>query len=435
MRPTNGTYNFPALRPLGASEKMFWLLHQAYPGHFALAARIDGNVSHEHLKHALYKVQKRHALLRARIALDETGYPWFVEDLSIIQLRFVQRLGERQWQTEVEHELSQPLRATEAPLFRAVLVHADFASELILTCHHSIADGLFASRLVREILQALSNPKMQFKSLPTPRPIEERLPKHVYHRYGGWSGIEQRDSAPVFRDSAADETSNSNAVRNATVNACVLSSETTARLIFVCKREQTSVHAAICAAFLFALRDRRMAGPLINLKCATAIDFRPFLDETELDEAGMYVGGKVTSHQIDARSNLWDVARGLKRQLKQETIAEKLYDNIYETYAMISTCPSPTDLLQTFVQTLKNDVVVTNLKRVSIPQQSDDLRLKAMYGPMVMAGMKNERVVGVCTLGDQMFLTLVSPKAAPRSEAEQLHGEAVALLEAALMAL
>lgn len=68
-----------------------------------------------------------------------------------------------------------------------------------------------------------------------------------------------------------------------------------------------------------------------------------------------------------------------------------------------------------------------------IAQQFGDLELQAIYGPVVTTGVKNDHLVGVATLGECLFFTLVcSEKVMPRFESKMLHEEAIHLLKKAI---
>jgi hypothetical protein len=46
------------------------------------------------------------------------------------------------WIDELRREIAIPFRADEVPMVRAVLLHQREYATLILTAHHSVADGL-----------------------------------------------------------------------------------------------------------------------------------------------------------------------------------------------------------------------------------------------------------------------------------------------------
>ncbi|MEH1855194.1 MAG: hypothetical protein V7L11_26800 [Nostoc sp.] len=70
-------------------------------------------------------------------------------------------------------------------------------------------------------------------------------------------------------------------------------------------------------------------------------------------------------------------------------------------------------------------IAVSNLMRLTIAQQFGELELQAIYGPVVTTGVKNDRLVGVATLGDRLFFTLVcSERVMLQSQTKTLHEEA-----------
>jgi hypothetical protein len=105
----------------------------------------------------------------------------------------------------------------------------------------------------------------------------------------------------------------------------------------------------------------------------------------------------------------------------------------YELHNSQSTNPSPAQVLQGLLEQVGYDVAVSNLTRLPIEQQFGELELQAMYGPVVVTGVENERLVGVATLGDRLFFTLVcSEEAMLRSEPNPLLKEAINLLNEAI---
>ncbi|WP_041934059.1 hypothetical protein [Gloeothece verrucosa] len=73
--------------------------------------------------------------------------------------------------------------------------------------------------------------------------------------------------------------------------------------------------------------------------------------------------------------------------------------------------------------------MVSNLGRLNIPVQYGHLRLEAMYGPSIISHFKNNHLVGVITLGDQLFFNFVYSKLEiKKAQAEQVQKEAMKLL-------
>ena len=64
------------IRNLGALERLFWLLDQNRPAHFAMAAQIEGHVPTEQLREATRALVTRSPLILSAISRSATGC-WF----------------------------------------------------------------------------------------------------------------------------------------------------------------------------------------------------------------------------------------------------------------------------------------------------------------------------------------------------------------------
>ncbi len=83
-------------------------------------------------------------------------------------------------------------------------------------------------------------------------------------------------------------------------------------------------------------------------------------------------------------------------------------------------------------QLFDSDIGVSNhLTRLTIQQQYGELELQAIYGLVVRTGAEND--LGVVTLGDRLFVTLVSEESVmSRAQSNVLHEEAIHLLKEAI---
>ncbi|MBV8886309.1 MAG: hypothetical protein JO235_20275 [Chroococcidiopsidaceae cyanobacterium CP_BM_RX_35] len=409
-------------RPLGAFEKLFWLCDQVQPMHFALTAQIQGEFSTEQLKCALMQVQQRHPLLRVRIALDETEQPWFVEQVASIPLRVLRRQSEQHWQREVETEISTPFNWNQAPLVRAVLLHSLEISELIIVYHHSIADGTSGTYLIRDILQALAVKSTILQPLPMPLSSEDLM-------------LGKADAAlslcPVAlqtSDFKPPETS-----PRSRLLAGSLTPETTTRLIFRCRQEQTSVHAAICAAFLLAIVRQSGSKQQQTLRCLTPIDLQRHFMSASDARFSLCVTVARTEHALTPNTSVWAVAQSVKQQLNQAMEPEQVMAAIQQSQAWMSANPSSTQVWQGLIEQYSFDIMVTNLGRLALPQQFGQLQLRGIYGPSAMSGRDSGPMLGVATIGERLCFTLVYPESVLFPAAvTQLQQEAMQLLHTAI---
>jgi NRPS condensation-like uncharacterized protein len=386
-------------RQLGTEERIVWSYSQLRPIHFVLSAHIIGSLHHAGLQQALSQVQQRHPLLNVKLTLDRDEIPWFINAAAPIPVRLVERHSEQQWQQEVERELANPLDWNQAPLIRVVLLQGQDASDLIITCDHTIADGRSVVFLLQDILRSMSCPDRPLAALSQHPPYEQLTPK-----------FEQKIPAPSFKPSLATAKTKPSIPNNSLprLQAWSLSIAETTALVSACKEAAITVHHMICAAFLLAIRhtqDRDWA-EAIPLKCLSPIDIRRFLPALA-ENVGAYFTYHLVIDQVDSDSSLWELARSIKTQLDQKINPEQIFADLPDSETFMSTQPSPTDVIAATEAAIHHDLNVSNLGRLEIAQQYGEIQLTSVYAPSAICHIENALFVGVATLGDRMFFNLV----------------------------
>jgi NRPS condensation-like uncharacterized protein len=387
-------------RQLGTSERTIWLYDRVRPVHFTLTANIIGKVHLERLEQALAQVQQRHPLLNVKIALARAEIPWFIAETQIIPIRVVKRQSPQQWQQEVERELANPFDWNRAPLIRVVFIQGDDIWDLIVTCHHAIADGMSVVFLLRDILQALESPERSLPVLSPQPPYEQLVPQFA-----------QKLPALSLEPSLATIETQPKLPANSRprLQAWSLSTAETSEIVNACKQAQTSVHAAICAAFLLAIAKQRSVQSNLeesnSLNCLSPINVRRFLPVIE-EDFGHYLTYALTTDRIAPNLSIWELARSIKTQIDQKINSEQIFADLPNSEAFISTHPSPDDAVTAIETAYIKDITVSNLGRLKIPQQYGELQLAAVYSPSIFNHFDLDLVVGVMTLGDRIFFSL-----------------------------
>src|SRR5882672_4617316 len=237
------------IRYLGPSEAYFWLSNQNSWKHFVVAAQITGETTTASWRTALDAVQRRHPLLGVCIDADDSGTPFFrlLPELRI-PLRIVPGDALQGWEDEMETELSVPFPVEEALLVRAVLLHEAHRATILITVHHSIADGLSVALVVRDILEALSGKPL--KLLPVPQPQEDLCPPPTIqsHELGP-----EEPKAPAPPGTPGTPLKRDRSLLR--VRSLRFPAELSDRLRERSRREGTTVHGALVAALVFAGRD------------------------------------------------------------------------------------------------------------------------------------------------------------------------------------
>ena len=379
-------------RYFGAFEHSCWLYNQFSPMDFATVAKLQGQFSIDRLSTVLSQVQQRHPLLRVRIATDAIGQPKFVETDDEIPLRLVARTNDRQWQTELEVELARSLDWQVAPLLRVVLLQSGTESELMIICHHAIADGLSGIHLMRDILQGLEGKTVERSELSAAVSLESAI-----------SGI---TPSPEATPKPKDYVPPLSRCPQPHIRSVVLSPELTQQLIQRSRAERTTVHGAISAAFLLALTQQDLK-PSDVLQCMHPVNVRSQLSLPIPEGVGLYISLCMTSHSLHGDAAFWDVARSVKSQLSQIDIAQQLVEESQLRQSVMATLTDAAAFAEAGRSQYFCQLTVTNLGRIDLVQQYGSIRIEALHAPVVMPNV-SERIVGVATLGDRLALTISS---------------------------
>jgi hypothetical protein len=99
-------------------------------------------------------VQRKHPALRALIREERDGMYYEADSAAEIPLRIVPRATEDDYRRECQIELTTGF-VNDKPQLRAVWLHTERESDLLLTTSHKICDGASIFIIVREVLHSL----------------------------------------------------------------------------------------------------------------------------------------------------------------------------------------------------------------------------------------------------------------------------------------
>jgi hypothetical protein len=406
------TYEATSLRPLGALEHIFWLMDQNFPAHFVMIAGITGTTAADDWRPALDAVQRRHPLLRAAIFVNPSGMPEFYEDVeSKIPLRIVDG-ALHNWESEVEREKATGFHWKHAPLVRCVLVHKANEATLIVAAHHSVSDAAGILFVIRDILQALSG--CDIVPLPLPRNEEELIGQHQRKR-------DSPQSPP--NDAGAPRTLPSTFRKDdgapIRVSHLRLSQESTATLRQCARDEQTTVHAALCAALVTAGRGTIWRDNAVRV--FSPVNIRELLGVGE-DCVVCLGAGARDSFDPQRPSEFWDLARFAKEQIgDQKTIDGAIQaKTIWESVATKDLTVEAT--ANVAANAFARDMMVSNVGVVPFDTKFGDLTLETIWGPVTLGGLEGEYNVGVATTNGSLSVIATSylPSAFLLEQAESI---------------
>jgi hypothetical protein len=386
------------LRPLGPTEHYFWLSNINSAKHFVLAAEIVGNASVDAWVSAIAAAQRRHPLLRVSVEYGTDG-PSFVEHANIpIPVRILAEEEPASWHGEMAKELATPIPLSGAPLARITVLQKSAGSTLLLSMHHSIADGLSAAFVIRDILEALSGKPLRPLALTEP---QDDLCSAAASTLPPSSLTGRPPSTLLRRDTEGP-----------TVQALKLSEELTTNLRRRARDVGTTVHGALVSAVTFAGRQRSPDWLAHPVRVLSPVNNRKLLGlEDECALAIIFPSG---AYAPESAERLWDVARAVKDELTPMRTAQGLSAVFSDFRQLMSTSPDVAQIAAFELQVAACEAMVSNLGVLPFQTSFGGFKLGSLWGPSVFVGIEGEQMIGVTTLNGAIHLLHTSYTPIPK---------------------
>jgi Condensation domain len=388
------------LRELSSVERMHWLMDQNHCNHFPMAAEIRGHTTVAMWRNALNDLQGRHPLLNVFVGMEQNSRPVFYQtDENKIPLVVRKRTSPLQWQAEFEKEISTPFDTSESPLMRAQLLLGDDRCEVILTTHHSIADGMAIMYVIRDLLQAVSGEKLA----PLPAPLsQDELLALILGALPSQVSEDEANNAPVSRPTAFRHKDGA----RPRVTGLRLSPEQTSLLVKSARRQQTSVHAAISAALVLTGRESLPKWKEHGVRVLSPISLHKALNAE--NDCVLALTAGIVLFAPPSGSGFWDLARWAKEGLlpfqtmegvrKMSGVLEKKFSN----QANVET------VARAMAQGMGYELVVTNVQQFPFDNRFGDLTLAGLWGPSALNGFEGEQAVAVATVNGSLHMVHTS---------------------------
>jgi len=309
-------------RPLGGTEKIYWLLDQLYCLNFVVYAELTGDLEPAKLQQALDRVQDEIPLLRSQIVIDgdvpvfapvaPDEYPLTVQDRPL-----------QGWRHQLRRELDVPFPVGVAPLARVLCFSGKGSKSVVaMVFHHPIADGRSGVSVLVDVLRLATGgdrPPDYRKAHPSAQQLDviRRQPRvqGVLKEFRFWldKGREVLRFARQIPGFSAEPTRH----RTSGWIPLRLSRQRSASLQAACRSHGTSVHGALGAAQILALSDEFTEHPPRVMALNSLADLRGVLTEelTERD-LGLYVSTLTTVHRLSDPPDFWGLAREIRDQLQ-----------------------------------------------------------------------------------------------------------------------
>lgn len=377
---------------------------------FSIMVRFDGHVEELELRSALDRLKGRHRAFDVCSSSDiyhpdaPNSCPFPIEiipyDLST------------DWKSIVAQELARPFDRN-SPRARFVLIKKRIDDELLVVCDHDGTDGLSAINLLEDLVLLLNNPDTLLIPLPVPPPVWNIVPIFVKTSLS-WK-VKQLFIFVMFSTLAFIKNTHKKSTqpRNFTISSLDFSADFTEHLEATCKKEKTSVHAAVCTAWLFSLEPSMAKNKSIR-SVSSPVSLRKYLLPEFRSCAGMYYTTTQSIIDKNSTNSFWNSAREIKRQVSDAETKPSFFD-MPLTFKTLSWIKMRQPMNKSFHMPdipIKYDFSITNLGKISNFNQPDQEKpsrytVDAIYGPIVNA-FSGEKTVGISTFEEKMRITLTT---------------------------
>ncbi len=385
------------VRPLSAVEHAFWLANLSANNHIVYAAELEGTATPREWRDAFDTLQRRHPVLRVRIPATAGGWPYleFVHGRPIPVRHAVDAIWDsagiaHEWLNEtLAHELQQPVDSGTAPLMRAVIASDRGRSVVIVAVSHVLYDGISVARCIGDLVRVLNGEQLDV--LPFPRSMN--------HVLGVPDAVAPREAVSLEGVSYPQQSPPA-------VHCMKLPRQLSGELRQRARDEQTTVHGALCSAFVMAGRSsiQRWRGKSIDLRCP--VDVRRLWGGD--GEFGFFATGGKATLPPGAHSSLWDLARETLRLLDPTGAREGAKEQVRQFTVHLTEGMDAQGVMRLADDRGMPDLVVTNIGVVHDTRPVGRFGLRGLWGPLVRARRPEGLAIAVASVDDCIHLAMMS---------------------------
>jgi hypothetical protein len=182
-----------------------------------------------------------------------------------------------------------------------------------------------------------------------------------------------------------------------------LSQGQTTLLVSRARREQTTVHAALWAAFVLAGREKWTEWQPHGVRTLSPISIRKLLGIS--DDCVLALSAANVLLDPPPRVSVWELAR----QAKQALVPFESLEGIASMSSAIDGLLSQSR--EQFVESVREmgyDLVVTNVQRAPFGGPFGGLSVEALWGPSALNGFEGEQAIASATVNDSLCLVHTS---------------------------
>lgn len=348
------------------------------PVNVVTGVKIQGNISEENLHHALAKIQDRHPMLKANVLKDEANIPYFATQKVIrkIPVRILPRNTDEDWKKEYSNECLTAFDCKDGPLVRLVWLKSDDVSDLIFVGHHCICDGKTILNLIDETLRLLEQPDTEIGTYDTFASISDFIPDTIKN-----NKINRLTAAIIssLARLALLVVSLKKEVKreNPYLIHWKLNKEESAALLEKCRSEGSTIHSALCVAFLKAYQSVETIKAHSRLYCA--IDMRKFIPDVKNDMTFAFPAMIGLDLKNGKATDFWTHARQFKEELSVKIDKMEINKVLMYSESLLSSLPQMTKYAKADRGT--HDFTLSNMGKVPLKEEYSSFKIESLYTP------------------------------------------------------
>ena len=333
--------NLQVIRPLGSSERLYWLYDQIICRNFSIIVETKETISTELLRSAISTTISNYLLLQAKIKTGTGNQLIFVkvpveEAVSNIIIIDDSSLSVNE---QVLKEINTQFDILSFPLMRSCIVRASEETKeltsIIFTFHHSMTDAIGAVDLVKKIMAHLISTRFDtFVESPNDSPVPLYAAQESFFpsKFQGFGLLRSLTKGIVARRKIAKRARRAdhlvpvgklNIQRELDLIRLEFNVSQTEMMLKSCRENRVTLNGFLCASLLLSVIEefevviennkRNIAIPIV-----TAINMRRVLKEsTQLKNMpGMFASILETTHVLNPSTNIWELARDISESVK-----------------------------------------------------------------------------------------------------------------------
>jgi len=391
------------VRPLGSVEEMFAAYGEIGSISYSMAARVRGELNRDRLEAGIDVFQRSNEHLSLTIRTGSNGRRYFARSPQRIPLRVVD-LAATSWEEVMENELTAPFPEDGTLVRVTALLGRDGEHILLPTFHHSLADGLSAITILKDLLLATSGRQPALAGHGIADTLEDTLGPAFQETLTTMASMPPPPFPPPRNRWAFHRD------RNPAVQGRALTAPATQRLVRRARAEGTTVYAALVAALARARYERRGAGTYPEapdgLRLLVPFNSRAYAPPPT-SAVGLFIGAFVLTlppPRLPTPDVFWAQARESGTLVHAQKGRRSALGLAGAAALQMAHDASPQAVMQFMRVATDHEALLTNMGVLDVPKVCGGFEVQEVWAAGFKTCIEGEDNVAVGTFGGRLSL-------------------------------